>query len=85
MHDVTYNNANVTFSNIWTTNAARNPDIELRNNLDLYLPPPKFEGFKKFPLYNFAKSWNEIGDMRFQHNRSIFKNWLKNHFLSTLD
>ncbi len=85
MHDVAYNNSNCTFFNIWTTNAALNPELELRNNLDLFVPLPKFEGFKRFPLYNFAKNWNEIGDMRFQNNRSIFKHWLKNHLLSTLE
>lgn len=80
MHDFTYN-CNPTFKNYWITNAERNLDIELRNNLNYFIPTPKYEGFKRFPLYNFAKSWNELNEMKFQNNRSIFKNWLKNHLL----
>jgi len=48
-------------------------------------PPPKFEGFKKFPLYDYAKLWNELGPMSGQNMRTVFKEWLYNEIFSTMD
>ena len=77
MHGIIHKHNNRTFENIWRTNEEREIGIDLRNANDLTLPTPHFEGFKKFPIFDFAKSWNEIGDMKYQSNFSIFKTWLK--------
>ncbi len=84
MHGIIHGYNQKTFENIWTYNAERDVERTLRNANDIYLPTPNFEKFKRFPLYDFAKSWNNLGDMKYQHNFSIFKTWLKDDTFRTL-
>ena len=56
MHSVYNNYAPVSFSNVWTKNIEREQQYELRNENNYVLPRPRFEGFKKYPLYTFPKS-----------------------------
>ncbi len=61
------------FNDIWRKNTARNLSQELRNT-DMYiLPNVRIEQIRKFPLYSFPKTWNELGNTRFQCNRTTFK------------
>lgn len=48
---------------MWQTNRARNPDRELRNAEDYYVPPHRIELVKRLPLTAFPTAWNaEKGD-----------------------
>jgi hypothetical protein len=38
--------------------------------------PPRFEGFKKFPLYSFL-TWNNLDEVKLHRNRTTFKIELK--------
>ena len=83
MHSVYNNYAPVSFSNIWTKNNDREQQYELRNENNFLLPRPRFEGFKKYPLYSFAKTWNESGDLRLYSNPITFKIALRNNCSSS--
>ncbi len=84
MHKTINNLEHATFNNFWNFNQNRNIGHELRNNLDLIIPRPNFEGFKRFPAYDFATIWNNVGEMKFQTNYSIFKHWLNDNLLPQL-
>ena len=84
MHSVYNNYAPVSFSNVWTKNIEREQQYELRNENNYVLPRPRFEGFKKYPLYSFAKTWNESGDLRLYSNPTTFKIALRNQLLEQL-
>ena len=49
------------------------------------LPRPRFEGFKKYPLYTFAKTWNESGNLELYSDLTTFKIALRNQLLKQLD
>ena len=82
MHGIIHKHNNRSFKNTWQYNVEREIGITLRNFNNLILPAPRFEGFKKFPLFDFAKTWNELGEMKLQNNLSIFKSWLKDETFS---
>ncbi len=82
MHRIIHKHNNRSFENTWQHNVEREIGITLRNFNNLILPAPRFEGFKKFPLFDFAKTWNELGEMKLQNNLSIFKSWLKDETFS---
>ncbi len=84
MHGIVYKNEHKTFVNVWKTNLDRNNIQNLRNADNLDTVAPKFEGFKRFPLYDFPRAWNEVGDMKLQHNATTFKIWLKNELFLQL-
>ncbi len=45
---------------------------------DYQIPFARTESLTKIPLYYFPKAWNEeIGDLRFQHNKFTFQIALK--------
>ena len=73
------------FLNVWPKNIYRDLSHELRNEDNFELPRPRFEGFKKYPLYTFAKTRNESGDLRLYSNLTTFKIALRNQLLVQLD
>ncbi len=85
MHGIVHGYNSKTFENTWTFNADRNVDRTLRNANDLFVPPPNFENYKRFPLYDFAKSWNNLGEIKYQQNLGLFKLWLKNDTFLNLE
>jgi len=85
MHTIYNDYAPPSFSNVWTLNTNRATEYELRNTNDFSIIFPRFEGFKKFPLYAFAKTWNESGDLRLYNNRVTFSVALRDKLISELD
>ena len=77
MHKIIYGHPHCSFNQIWTANTGRNVQYNLRNNNQLTLVAPRFERFKRFPIYDFANTWNNLGDVKLQHNYAIFRSWLK--------
>ena len=73
MHSFFYNYGPSSFNLTWISHADRNPELNLRNANDIILPYPRIDHLKKMPLYSLAKSWNELNDIKFQHNPITFK------------
>ena len=85
MHSIYNNTAPPSFNNIWLKNTIREQQYDLRNQDNFIIPKPRFEGFKKYPLYSFEKTWNESGDLRLYNNFTTFKISLRNQLLDQLD
>jgi hypothetical protein len=73
MHAVEYNYILTSFANIWQKNANRALAHNLRNSNDFIIPMAHRESFKKFPLHSFPTTWNSLGLVKLQHNRTTFK------------
>jgi hypothetical protein len=73
MHSVEYNYCLDTFVNVWPKNTARALSQQLRNNNDYTIPTVHREIFKRFPLYSFPHTWNTLGPVKFQPNRTTFR------------
>jgi Reverse transcriptase (RNA-dependent DNA polymerase) len=84
MHSVRYNYVHRSFSNTWTLNDERNLNYNLRNVDEFAITPPRFEGFKKFPIYSFPNTWNGLDEVKMQRNRVTFKIELKTKLLNSL-
>ena len=84
MHAIYNNVAPPSFNNVWQKNNIREQQYDLRNQDNFIIPKPRFEGFKKYPLYSFAKTWNESGDLRLYNNFVTFKMALRNQLLEQL-
>ena len=82
MHAVQYKYTPDSFLNIFQLNASRDIDYELRNTGSYAIPFVRIEFFKRFPLYTFPIAWNELGDLRFQSNKTTFQISLKDYLLS---
>jgi Reverse transcriptase (RNA-dependent DNA polymerase) len=82
MHSIKYKLAPSSFNNMWLVNNEIERNYNLRLNDDFVLPYPRFEGFRKFPSYSFAKCWNEADEIRLQRNPLTFKIELKKQLLN---
>jgi hypothetical protein len=72
-HVVEYNYAPSSFDDIWTKNAGRHAEHNLRNNELYNLPVIRLELFSKIPLYSLPFQWNNIGDITLHDNQKPFK------------
>jgi hypothetical protein len=69
----------------WITNADRDPELNLRNANDFYLPQPRTETFKKSTYYALPATWNSLTPfIKLQPNKITFKWALKAHLLDEL-
>ena len=86
MHGIEYGYGLPTFINTWEKNFMRNPELNLRNADDFYLPQPRVDSFKLIPLYSFPLEWNRLNDeLKYQFNRTTFKIALKNSLFESLN
>lgn len=86
MHSIEYNYCPSSFINIWQKNFERNPNIELRNANDYYIPLAKIESFKKIPLFSLPTQWNALPDeIKLQHNKFTFKHCLKDFLFESIN
>jgi hypothetical protein len=70
---------------MWQTNNERDIIYNFREQNDFILPAPRFEGFRKFPLYSLAKIWNEFDvNVRLQTNVATFKIEFKKYLLENV-
>ncbi len=56
MHKFSYNRLPISFSEMWVTNRARNPNVIQRNADDLYVPAHHFATTKKIPIFLISKN-----------------------------
>jgi hypothetical protein len=85
MHAIKYDYAPPSFNGTWTQNDARNLNYNLRNVEDFTVIPPRFEGFKKFPLYSFPTVWNSLDYVKLQRNKKTFCIELKRILFESLN
>ncbi len=78
MHSVYYGHAPNSFANTWQTQAQRNPDLNLRNATDIYIPFPRIDLFKRIP-------WNSHDTVRYYANHTTFKHALYDLLHSAAD
>jgi hypothetical protein len=79
----------ISFNNTWVSNAIRRQDefqVSLRNDDDINIPFARTAQTERFPLTKFPKMWHNFPNenIKFQRNKLIFNEELKNHFLSLL-
>jgi len=79
------------FTTTWTTNAARNLNLNnlhaypLRNSENLFIPTSRLVSLEKHPLYLLPKIWSDFVDpIKFIRNKTEFNCKLKRFFLNTL-
>jgi hypothetical protein len=85
MHSIEYGYAPTSFANIWQKNQNRaDHDHNLRNFDQYTLPPPRIELFKKSPLYSLPLTWNNLGTIKLQNNRTTFQIGLKEQFIDEI-
>ena len=77
MHSIFYEYAPLSFSQIWMKNNDRQHEHNLRNDNDYFLPNPRLEQFKKFPIYSLPFEWNHAGVVTLYENNTTFKIALK--------
>jgi hypothetical protein len=85
MHSIKFKYAPISFENMWQTFNERENIYNLRELSDFILPAPRFEGFRKFPIYSLAKIWNDSDiNLRLQQNAVTFKIELKRQLLENV-
>jgi hypothetical protein len=65
------------FNETWTFNRERNPNRQLRNANDLFIPAHNFATVKRFPLFTFPRLWNEESDRKFIPSPFVYSKQLK--------
>jgi hypothetical protein len=72
------------FNEIWVTNRAGNPNLELRNADNLYVPSHNCSTPKRFPLYSFPRIWNEESVMKYNPAQSAYLKSVKSVLLNAI-
>jgi hypothetical protein len=84
MHSFHHNLLPPSFNEMWSTNRNRQPDRELRNADQLYIPPHRFATLKRLPLFNFPAMWNAAGNEKNNPRQHVYLKLLKSRLLSNL-
>jgi hypothetical protein len=84
MHNYYFQKLPPSFSNIWQTNAARNPIRELRNANDYFIPQHRVEIVKRMPLYAFPCVWNSENNEKLNPIQPAYLKSLKKRLLLNL-
>ena len=84
MHSFIHKYGPNSFHTTWASHSTINPELNLRNSNDIILPQPRTDLFKKLPSYSLPKTWNELNDLKFQHNPTTFRISLNDFLFSSL-
>ncbi len=84
MHIYTHNKLPLSFHETWTLNMNRNPNRQLRNANDLFVPAHHFATVKRFPLFTFPFVWNEETERKYIPSPLIYCKQLKAALLASL-
>jgi hypothetical protein len=85
MHNYIHQRLPFSFNETWLFNHMRNPERELRNANDLFVPAHHFATVKRFPLFTFPRTWNEEEIQRkWNPSISAYCNQLKASLLASL-
>jgi len=84
MHNFVNQKLPFTFSECWLTNRQRNPNRNLRNINDLYVPAHHFATVKRFPFYTFPRLWNEEPERKSTPSLNVYLKNLKKSLLDSI-
>jgi hypothetical protein len=84
MHNFAHGRLPLSFAEMWITNRARNPNLELRNADDYYVPAHKFVSIKRFPYFQFPKIWNEANNPKRNPNKCAYLRSVKTVLLNEI-
>jgi len=84
MHAFFHNKLPISFNEMWVSNRNRNPDLDLRNADNLYVPAHHFATTKRFPLFAFPKSWNEASALKYNPSQRAFLNSVESASLNLI-
>jgi hypothetical protein len=84
MHKFSYNRLPISFSEMWITNRAGNPNVIRRNADDLYVPAHHFATTKRFQFFSFPKIWNDCDVIKLNPNVNIFTKSVKSALTNAL-
>jgi hypothetical protein len=82
MHSVINKYCPPALHNTWTTNLDRNPDLQLRNAEDLYIPLARTDQTKRLPYFAWAKLWNDLPPLKLTQQPITFKSLLTQYLLT---
>ena len=85
MHSFHFNLLPFSFSEMWIKNRDRNPERNLRNADDLYVPAHKLATLKRLPFFTFPRVWNEENHSKLNPIQHQYLKQLKAALLSSLN
>ena len=85
MHNFHFRKLPFSFAEMWTTNRARNPLLNLRNADDLFVPHHKLATLKRMPHFNFPRIWNQENIEKFNPILHQFLNSVKTALFLSLN
>jgi hypothetical protein len=80
----TWDKLPISFSEMWQTNFARNPERALRNANDYYIPPHRVETVKRMPIVSLPTAWNSAPGDKFNPKQHLYLKKLKELLLSAI-
>jgi hypothetical protein len=84
MHSFAHGRLPFSFSEMWVTNRARNPELVLRNADNYYVPAHKLASVKRFPYFSLPKIWNDSPDIKRNPNKFVFMKSVKSALLDEI-
>jgi len=85
MHNFKHNRLPFSFNELWITNRARNPDINLRNADDFHVQAHTLASLKRLPLFNLPRIWNEDNNInKLNPSSNIYLRSIKSALLNAL-
>ncbi len=84
MHNYINQRLPFSFNETWLFNFMRNPDRELRNANDVYVPAHHFATVNRFPLFSFPHIWNEENNRKWNPSLPAYCKQLKAALLASL-
>jgi len=85
MHCYVHGRLPFAFNEMWTSNRDRNPNFNLRNADDLYVPAHKLATLKRLPFFTFPRTWNEAPPHKNNPRKYVFSRMLKSALLELLN
>ena len=84
MHNFVHHKLPFSFNETWITNRQRNPERNLRNSMDLFVPAHHFATVKRFPLYTFPRIWNNENEHKLTPSLNCFLKAVKKTLLDSM-
>jgi hypothetical protein len=84
MHSFYFNKLPISFSEMWQTNFARNPERALRNANAYYIPPHRVETVKRMAIVSLPTAWNSAPGDKFNPKQHVYLKKLKVLLLSAI-
>ena len=82
MHKFKHGKLPFSFNEMWVTNRQRNPNLDLRNADNYYVPPHNYATVKRFPFYTFPRIWNEADQIKNNPSVNVFLKNIKSAMLA---